>query len=153
MKKNISLLISVEPPGIPLYIRRIVETAINQAAYEGQLQFIFAVDESDKACLHEVHKLYQEHQPNMFDPFPIATIKLVNRNKTMYSEMLEKADAPFVICVDPIVYFTEKNWDKTILHDFDLHKNVTGLYYKMDSFNIQVSKKESELMLTGEKTA
>lgn len=150
MQKNITLLISVEPPGSPLYIRRIVETAINQAEYKGQLQFVFAVDESDKVCLHEVHKLYQEHQPSMFDPFPVATIKLINRNKTMYSEMLQKADSPLVMCCEPIVYFTEKAWDKQILDDFDLHKGATRLYYRMDNFNLQISRKES--VIESEKT-
>lgn len=150
MKKNIALLISVEPPGSPLYIRRIVETAMKHAAYPGQLQFIFAVDETDKVCLDEVHKLYTEHAPGLFDPFPVATIKIVNKSKSVYSDLLEKAEAPFVIDLEPIVYFTEKNWDKTILDDFDKYKKhpehkISGLYYQMDSFKIAVHRKESKM--------
>jgi hypothetical protein len=145
MKKNISILVSVPSPGSPSLLRRLVETAINQAAYKEGLQFIFAIDQADKVCLQEVHSLYNEHQPSLFDSLPIPTIKLMNRDKSVYADMIEKADAPFVMPIEPNVYFAERNWDKLALEDLKVFKQASGLYYRMGNFSVHIARKESVL--------
>lgn len=126
MKKNITVII---PGTNPDKIKKLVKDATNTAAYSGQLQFIFVLRAGDKACADVVHELYMKFPPDIFDPFPIPTIKthLINSSSVLDNvrAAATNADADIIIFETEDAEFKIRNWDKSILETFDMCKDGT----------------------------
>lgn len=116
MKKNISIIVAATDEA---QMKRIVKEATNTAAYYGQLQFVFCLKEQDSLCIEACHELYSKYPPDIFDPFPLPTIKFA----LDMDWCKEIADGGIIICENQDASFKYKHWDKLILETFDSYKD------------------------------
>ena len=119
MKKNISIIVNAVDAE---KMKKLVKEATNTAAYYGQLQFVFLVDEQNKECVKMCHELYEKYPPDIFDPFPIPTIKFgLDEEKC-----IQLADAGIIVYENDPAVFKIKNWDRLLLETYDVYKDNTA---------------------------
>jgi hypothetical protein len=136
--KKISLLLPTR--GRPLFMQRVVESAIETAKHPEDLQFIFYIDIDDELSQAKVEELATTYNGSCWQE-DHCTIKYTVGERIvlskMWNEVYKLADADIVMhCGDDIIFRTLA-WDVTVRNKFDEYPDKIAFVHGFDGLQHQ----------------
>lgn len=136
--KNICLLIYFDKE--PDFAKSLVITAMKMATYPKQLQFIFFIGADNVRMSRPfedvVHELYRKYEPDLFDPFPIPTIKqhldAPMPESVAIQKIIHRADAKIKVECPVDFVFERKGWDEILIKENE--GSNSSVFYDKPSF-------------------
>jgi glycosyltransferase involved in cell wall biosynthesis len=131
--KKISVLLPTR--GRPLFMERVVTSAMEKANNPNSLQFVFYIDNDDELSKEKIEELVNRYDENSWQE-DFATIKYIIGERIvlsqMWNECFKLADADVVMhCGDDIIFQTT-GWDDVVLNQFDAVPDKIAFVYGRD---------------------